>query len=160
MRGSESYLTFAESTLPEQSEMRGLSGMSRTSANPGPNMFDSGPSSKVGVNNQPFNNARLQEQNILQNTLPAATQANAQARRNYDKEQLVLDNAEYKTAQFREQRKGEVMMVLGSPATLAMGNMSPPEEAQFRQTIATGKAMAMGINPDLVQNAVAARRYG
>ena len=51
------------------------------------------------------------------------------------------------------------MSVLGSPATLAMVNMSGPDQASFRQDIATGKAMSMGINPDLVQNEVSARRY-
>ena len=158
MRGTP--FTVAEETLGESSAIRGLQGMERTSAPKGPNMFDSGASSKVGVNNQPFNNARMTEQNILQNTIPAATQANADAVNQTRKQQLVIDNAEYKANALAEQRKGEVMMVLGSPATLAMGNMSPPEEAAFRQDIATGKAMAMGINPDLVQNAVSARRYG
>ena len=34
-------------------------GMSRTSAQKGPNMFDGGPASKVGMNTQPYNNDRL-----------------------------------------------------------------------------------------------------
>ena len=39
-------------------------GMSRTSAPKGPNMYDGGPASKVGMNTQP-NNARLAEQNMM-----------------------------------------------------------------------------------------------
>ena len=152
--------TIAEETLGNSSAMRGLGGMERTSAPKGPNMYDSGAASKVSVNSQPYNNERLLQQNILQNTIPAATQANANAVQQTRKLQLVQDNAEYKANSFAEQRKGEVMSVLGSPATLAMGNMSPPEVAQFRQNIATGKAMAMGVNPDLVQNEVNTRRYG
>ena len=151
--------TVAEETLGESSAQRGLQGMERTSAPKGPNMFDSGASSKVGVNNQPFNNARMKQQNIIQNTIPAASQANVDAVNQMRKQQLVVDNANYKSNAFAEEYKGQVMMVLGSPATLAMGNMSPPEEAAFRQDIATGKAMAMGVNPDLVQNEVSARRY-
>jgi len=152
--------TIAEETLGNSSAMRGLGGMERTSAPKGPNMYDAGAASKVSVNSQPYNNERLLQQNILQNTIPAATQANANAVQQTRKLQLVQDNAEYKANSFAEQRKGEVMSVLGSPATLAMGNMSPPEVTQFRQNIATGKAMAMGVNPDLVQNQVSARRYG
>ena len=37
--------------------------------------------------------------------------------------------------------------------------MSPPQMEQFRD-IATGKAMAMGVNPDLVQNQISTGRYG
>jgi hypothetical protein len=50
--------------------------------------------------------------------------------------------------------------MMNSPATLAMGNMSPPQMAAFRADIATGKAMAMGVNPDLVMNQVNEQRYG
>jgi hypothetical protein len=49
---------------------------------------------------------------------------------------------------------------MNSPATLAMGNMSPPDAERFRSDIATGKAMTMGINPDLIQNQVGEQRYG
>jgi len=151
--------TVAEETLGESSLARGLGQMERTSAPKGPNMFDSGASSKVQVNSQPYNNQRLREQNILQNTGSAAPQANVNAVQQVRKEQLVMDNEEYKANAFADQRKSEVMSVLGSPATLAMGNMSGPDQAAFRQDIATGKAMSMGVNPDLVQNAVSARRY-
>ena len=113
--------TVAEEALGDSSSMRGLGQMERTAAPKGPNMFDSGAASKVGVNSQPY--------------------------------------AEYKANAFAEERKGEVMSVLGSPATLAMGTMSGPDQVAFRQDIATGKAMSMGINPDLASNQVDARRY-
>jgi hypothetical protein len=48
---------------------------------------------------------------------------------------------------------------MNAPATLAMGNMSPPELAKFRQDIATGKAMGMGVNPDIVQNQMQGQAY-
>ena len=75
------------------------------------------------------------------------------------KQRLVGDNAEYKASEFAEERKAEVLSVLGSPATQAMASMTPPEAAKFRNDIATGKAMAMGANPDLVQNAIGNERY-
>ena len=73
--------------------------------------------------------------------------------------QLVNDNQEYKANQLLEERKSEILSVMQAPATLAMGNMSPPDMAKFRQDIATSKAMAMGVNPDLVQNQVGEQRY-
>jgi hypothetical protein len=135
-------------------------GMSRTSAPLGPNMYDSGPASKVQENTQDYNNSRMMEQNISQNTTAAMSQAGANAQQGMRKQQLVMNNEEYKANQLLEQRKGEILSVMNSPATLAMGNMSPPQMEQFRSDIATGKAMAMGINPDLVQNQIGEQRYG
>lgn len=147
-----SPFTVAEETLGQTSAMRGLGGMERTAAPKGPNMFDSGPASKVTENTQPYNNARMQEQGIMQNTAAAIPQAESNAVQQTRKMGLVQDNADYKANQFMEQRKEEVMSVMNTPATLAMGNMSPPETAAFRNHIAVGKAQAMGVNPDLVQN--------
>ena len=158
MQGSP--FTVAEEALGLSSAMRGMGGMQRTAAPKGPNMFDHGAASKVSVNSQPYNNERLLQQNILQNTTAAAPQANADAVQLSRKMQLVEDNAEYKANQMLEGRKSEILSVLGAPATMAMGNMSPPEQAKMRQDIATGKAMSMGINPDLVAEQVSVRRYG
>ena len=158
MQGSP--FTIAEESLGASSAMQGLGGMERTAAPKGPNMFDGGPASKVGANTQPFNNARMMEQNILQNTGSGVSQAQADAVQESRKMGLVQDNAEYKANQMLEGRKSEILSVMNAPATLAMGNMSPPEMEQFRSDIATGKAMAMGMNPDLVQNQISERRYG
>ena len=89
MRNPSSYLTAAEETLGMSSAQRGLGGMQRTAANPGPNMFDSGAASKVAVNNQPYNNARLQEQNIGQNITSALPQAQADAPRGPQVDQVA-----------------------------------------------------------------------
>ena len=154
-----SPFTVAEESLGMSSAAQGLGGMERTAAPKGPNMFDSGAASKVQVNTQPYNNSRLVEQNIEQNTAAAIPQAASEAIQQTRKMGLVTDNQEYKANQMLEQRKSEVMSVMNTPATLAMGNMSPPQMEQFRSDIATGKAMAMGINPDLAQNRVAEQRY-
>ena len=66
MQGSP--YTIAEETLGQASMMRGLGGMERTNAPKGPNMYDGGAASKVQLNTQPYNNERLQQQNIMQNT--------------------------------------------------------------------------------------------
>ena len=149
----------AEESLGASSAMRGLGGMERTAAPKGPNMFDGGPASKVTENTQPFNNARLMQQNIQQNTSAAIPQAASEAVQQGRKMQLVNDNQEYKANQLLEERKSEILSVMQAPATLAMGNMSPPDMAKFRQDIATSKAMAIGVNPDLVQNQVSEQRY-
>jgi len=159
MRNPSSYLTSAEETLGMSSAQRGLGGMQRTAAVPGPNMFDSGAASKVAVNNQPYNNSRLQEQNILQNMSSALPQAQADAVMDMRKQQLVVDNAEFTANRFAKQRTAEVAAVLGSPAIQQMGMMNDLEMQKLRNDTAVGKAQAMGVNPDLIQNAMGARQY-
>jgi hypothetical protein len=152
--------TIAEESLRMSDAMRGQPGMDRTSAPMGPNMFDGGPASKVQANTQPYNNARMTEQSIGQNTMSAVPQAGAEAIQQTRKGQLVQNNAEYKAQQMLDQRKEEISYVLGSPAIAAMGNMSPPEIAGHRANVATMKAMTMGVNPDLVQNKLSQNMYG
>ena len=152
--------TVAEEMLGATSAGRGLQGMERTAAPKGPNMYDGGPASKVGVNTQPYNNARMMEQNVMQNTTAAIPQAGANAVQGMRKQQLVGDNQEYKANMMLEERKQEILSVMNAPATLAMGNMSPPDMEKFRSDIATGKAQAMGMSPDLIQNQIGEQRYG
>ncbi len=144
--------TIAEQMLPQSSAMRGLEGMNRTSAPPGPNAFDLGGSSKPSVNTQPYNNERLAEQNMMVRQSDALGQAQSAGLQGQRKQQLVQDNEEYKAASFANERKAEVMEVLGSPATQYMSQMDDIEGAAVRNSIATGKAMSVGMNPDLVQN--------
>ena len=139
----------AEQMLPGSTAMRGAPGMNRTSAPPGPNAYDHGGASKPGVNTQPYNNERLALQNQMVRKGDAVSQAQASAVHDVRKQQLLSDNQEYKVNAFREGRKAEVMEVLGSPATQYMAQMGDVEGAAFRKNIATGKAMAVGINPDL-----------
>ena len=144
--------TVAEQMLPQSSAMRGLEGMNRTSAPPGPNAFDLGGSSKPSVNTQPYNNERLAEQNMMVRQSDALSQAQSAGLQGQRKQQLVQDNEEYQAASFANERKAEVMEVLGSPATQYMSQMDDIEGAAVRNSIAVGKAMSVGMNPDLVQN--------
>ena len=142
----------AEHMLPQSSSMRGLDGMNRTSAPMGANAFDGGGSSKPSVNSQPFNNERLAQQNMMIRQGDALSQAQSAGLQGQRKEQLVGANEEYKAAAFANERKAEVMEVLGSPATQYMSQMGDVEGEAFRNNIATGRAMAVGANPDLAQN--------
>jgi len=144
--------TIAEQMLPQSNSMRNAEGMNRTSAPPGPNAFDMGGSSKPSVNTQPFNNERLAEQNMMVRHSDALGQAQSAGLQGQRKQQLVQDNEEFKAASFANERKAEVMEVLGSPATQYMSQMGDVEGAAVRNSIATGKAMAVGMNPDLAQN--------
>ena len=137
---------------PAEEMLRGtsLAGMSRTSAPPGPNMYDAGPSSKVGLNNQAFNNQRLAMQNEQQNMAAGLPQAQAGAIMGVRKEQLIKDNAEHKAIDFATQRKSEMLEVMESPAIREMSSKTPIEMQKMRQDVAITKASAMGINPDLI----------
>ena len=91
----------------------------------------------------------MQQQNILQNTVAAAPQAGADARQQMNKQILVQSNAEQS---FLRDRMKEVTSIMDTPALDTMGGMSDAESTAFRQNIATGKAMGMGVNPDIVLN--------
>ncbi len=135
--------------LPQSSSMRGLQGMNRTSAPPGPNSYDQGGASKASVNTQPYNNERLAEQNMMIRKGDAVSQAQASAVDGAKKQQLLQDNQEYKDISFYERRKAEVMEVLGSPATQYMSQMGDIEGDAFRKNIMVSNAMLVGANPDL-----------
>ena len=81
--------TVAETMLPQSSSMRGLDGMSRTSAPPGPNAYDQGGSSKPSVNTQPYNNQRLAEQNMMVRQADALPQAQAEGVQAFRKQQQI-----------------------------------------------------------------------
>jgi len=151
-----SPFSVAEESLGQSSAMRGLQGMQRTAAPLGPNMMDSGPGSKVGENTQSFNNSRMQQQNILQNTVAAAPQAGADAKQQMNKQLLVEVNAEQAILRDRMQ---EVTSIMETPALDKLGGMSDTEFEAFRLNIATGKAMGMGVNPDIVLNNMQGQSY-
>jgi len=154
-----SPFTIAEEMLQNADQ----AGLTRTSAPLGPQTM-AAPSPYTDVraadDAQAYNNNRMMEQNINQNTFTAMQQAGVDGKRSVQKMQLVADNEEYLENSFLQQRLGEVLSMMNAPATLAMGNMPPSEMAAFRTDIATGKAMAMGVNPDLVMNQVNEQRYG
>ena len=113
-------------------------------------MYDGGPTSKVGLNNQNCNNQRLADQNMQQNMIAGLPQAQADAIMGVRKGQLIEDNAAYKAVELAERHKGMMLEVMDSPAIREMSSKTPIELEKMRSDVAITKASAMGINPDLV----------
>lgn len=132
------------------SMQRGLGGMT-SPVRPGPNAYDLGGASKPSVNTQPFNNQRLAEQNQLQNIGSAAPQAAANAMGQSRSGAASQSDAEAKAQLFAAERMSEALYANQSGSALMKMNavMQSPEANKFKHDIANGKAMAMGMSPDL-----------
>ena len=151
----------AQEMLQMSSAKRGLQAMNSPTP-PGPNRYDSGGASKVEVNTQPYNNERYEKQNILQNTISAAPQAVAGAVGKLKSKVAAEVDATVKAQQFAAQRLAEALFANQSGSAMMRFNsvMQSPDKAKFLNDIATGKAMAQGLNPDLGQEVAQARQYG
>ena len=162
----QSPYSVAEETLGAASINRGIPGMV-SPVRPGPNLYDNGAASKPQVNSQPYNNDRLLEQNMTQNVSTAAPQAAAGAMGQVRKATAEQSGAEQKARQFASDRKSEVIYALArgsegmnSSAIGRMGAMSDIDTQRMMESVATGKAMSQGLNPDLGAAAAEARMYG
>jgi len=142
--------SIAQETLGMSSMQRNLGGMN-SPVRPGPNAYDQGGASKPSVNTQPFNNQRLAEQNQLQNVGSAAPQAAANAMGQARNEMAQGADAETKAQLFAAERMSEALYANQSGSALMKMNsiMQSPEANKFRHDIANGKAIAMGMSPDL-----------
>ena len=151
----------AQEMLQMSSAKRGLQAMNSPTP-PGPNRYDGGGASKPEVNTQPFNNERFAEQNIMQNTLSAAPQAASGAMGQARSQAAAQTDQQSKAQQFAAQRMSEALYANQSGSALMRLNsvMQSPDKAKFLNDIATGKAMAAGLNPDLGQEVAQARQYG
>ena len=140
----------AQETLGMSSRQRGLERMN-SPVRPGPNAYDQGGASKPSVNTQPYNNERLAQQNQLQNLSSAGPQAAANA---MDKTRTGMSqqaDSEAKAQLFAAERMSEALYANQSGNALMKMNavMQSPEANKFRHDIARGKAVAMGMSPDL-----------
>ena len=151
--------TIAEQTLGQSSMQRNLPGMvSKTP--PGPNMFDSGAESKPSVNSQLASNERLKMQEMSRNIESAAPQANVGTARQFGQQIDSQSDAENKAQTFAAQRMSEVLYANDSgTALMKLSSMDGVDQAKLRNDVATGKAMAMGLNPDLGADAAQKARY-
>ena len=151
----------AQELLGASSAARGAGGMI-SPVRPGPNLYDQGGASKPNVNTQPYNNERLASQNMQQNVLSAAPQAASNAVGGVRSQVAAQSDAEGKAQQFAAQRMSEALYANQSGSALMRLNavMQSPDKAKFMNDIATGKAMAQGLNPDLGQEVAQARQYG
>ena len=152
--------TIAEQTLGQSSMQRNLPGMV-SKVQPGPNMFDQGASSKPGVNAQISNNERLKLQEMSRNIESAAPQASVGAARSMSDQITEQAGAESKAQSFASQRMSEVLYANDSGTALMRLNaeMQSPDRDKFLNQIATGKAMAAGMSPDLGAEVANKARY-
>jgi len=139
---------YAEEALRLAEIGRGLEGMGRTAAPPGPNLADSGGMSKPNVNTQPYNNTRLLDQNMGQNFSTAIPGQQANALGQVRKAAAEQSNADYIANEQLNEKVAQMMYANdGGNATF---QMSIPEVAQQRkQHVAEQKLMAYGINPQV-----------
>ena len=153
--------SIAEETLGISTAMRGNPGMN-SPVRPGPNMYDQGGASKPSVNTQPYNNQRLAEQNMLQNIGSAAPQAGVNAAGKVRASSADQSNSEKKAQDFASQRMAEALYANQSGSALMRMNsvMQSPDKAKFMNDIATGKAIAEGMSPDLGAEVAQKRQYG
>lgn len=138
----------AEETLRISEAQRGIGGMSRTAAPVGPNLQDSGAMSKPTVNSQPYNNARLMDQNKAQNIGTAIPGAQANAVGQMRKQAAEISNAEQRAIQQKNRTVAEILYA--NDAGNATFQLGIPEVAQMtQQHAAETKLMAHGINPQI-----------
>ena len=150
----------SEETLGMSSMQRGLPGMV-SKVQPGPNSFDGGASSKPSVNAQSFNNERLKGQEMSRNIESAAPQAAADATRQVGKQIDAQSDADFKAQTGLTTTIAEILYAnqSGSKIMELNSKMQSPEKARYLQGLATGKATASGLNPDLGAQSAEAVRY-
>ena len=162
-----SPLTVAEEMLGTATAARGNPGMVSPVA-PGPNLYDGGAASKPQANTQPYNNAVMNEQNMMQNVLSQQPQSAAGAMGGVRKMAMEESGQMEKAQQFANQRKAEVIYANqaalsgdgGRSAISALGGMTDLDRAAFERNIGASKALASGLNPDLGDESGSARMYG
>ena len=116
----------------------------------GPNAYDGGAASKPSVSAQPFNNARLTQQNIQQNILPASNQAQVNAVQGVRAATAQQSQAEYEAQMMALNRIAQMLYANGEgPATMALAAMNGVEKQAFEKNIATARVMGLGLSPDL-----------
>ena len=126
----------------------------------GPNMFDSGPDSKL-INSQPSRNSVYQQQTITQRAQDAIAgqqSAGTQFVRNESNKQSDQD---YRTQEFANQYKAMVLKAnsMGDKMLAVDAQMRSPEGEAFRNDIMVNKALGTGQHQDLGQYASESGRY-
>ena len=142
---------YAEEALALSSAARGQQGMLRTSAPIGPERLQSsGPTDKVEVNDQPYNNNQHTLQGQKQNVLSAIPQAQSNAVRGVRKQQTDMSQQEYKAQEFASQRVMEALYANEGGAALmrlAEATADPAAAKNFMQRIGEAKLMSTANNP-------------
>jgi hypothetical protein len=100
-------------------------------------------------------------QEMSRNIESAGPQANVNAARGVNKQTIQQSDAENKAKAFAAQRMSEVLYANDSGTALMRLNseMQSPDRDKFLNDIATGKALAAGLSPDLGAEAAQKARY-
>lgn len=142
---------YAEEALALSSAARGQQGMLRTSAPIGPERIQSsGPTDKVEINDQPYNNSQHTLQGQKQNVLSAIPQAQSNAVRGVRKQQTDMSQQEYAAQEFATQRMMETLYANEGGAALmqlAEATADPAAAKNFMQRIGEAKLMSTANNP-------------
>ncbi len=142
----------AETTLQMSTAGRGMGGMNRELAQPGPNMGDGGSFDKLPVNPQGQMNAQfLQGQNLRANEDTAMYQRGSDAIRGMDKAITERSGAEHKAAEDLARYKAEILV--GTGGGVASMKLDAERKAGnlpgIIRDVQAEKARAFGMNPDL-----------
>ena len=145
------YHPVSEESLALASEARGQAGMLRTSAPIGSEMMlSSGPTDKVNVNDQPYNNTVKEMQGMRQNMYSAAPQAQANAVRGVNKNLTDQSQAEYKAqAKLNEYMAVELEKRGSGAALMTISNIAndPAAMKNYMGLVAEAKLQGAGNNP-------------
>ncbi len=153
----------AETTLQMSTAGRGMPGMNRELAQPGPNMGDSGSYDVLDINPQGQQNGEyLQGQNLMQNAQTAGFQRASDAIAGINKGRTEMSNAENKAATDKERYISEILVANGG-GTASM-RLNAEREAgnlpQIMRDVAAEKARMLGMNPDLGDYSAQVQQYG
>ena len=137
---------YAEEALRLAEIGQGQGGMARTTAPVGPNLQDSGGASKPSVNTQPFNNARLKQQNIAENIRTKVPGDQAKAISDLRQANAAEADAMTSEQRFLNQRVAEFLYA-NDAGTATFGLAMPEVADRVKGHVAQQKLMAFGINP-------------
>ena len=145
------YHPVSEESLAMASEARGQAGMLRTSAPIGSEMMlSSGPTDKVGVNDQPYNNTIKEMQGMRQNMYSAIPQAQSNAVRGVNKGITDQSQAEYKAQQQLARYESEIPYANdGGSALMQINELAadPATMKNYMGLVADAKLQGTGNNP-------------
>ena len=137
---------YAEEALRLAEIGKGQQGMARTAAPVGTNLALGGPMAQPMLNSQPYSNARLEQQNQVQNFSTSIPQAQASALNKVTVDRAVESDVAKKTHDLVTRTKSEIM--LANEAGQATAAMADPAFADdVRTKAAVQSLLAKGVNP-------------
>ena len=132
------YSPLADEALRISEKLKGQGGMASGTAPVGANLFDNGGMSKPNVNAQPYNNQRLEAQNITENAKTRVPLAQAAALGETRKAIVEKAGVESDSQRFMADRVAQMLFANDARATFELG---VPEVAAMRHKHAAQQKM-------------------